>query len=192
MGVFEEAAHLAVDAHAGSVRKGDGSPYVFHPFEVAAIVAGVSRDEEVIAAALLHDVVEDTSFSAEELRRRFGNRVADLVASETEDKREGIPPEESWRIRKEESLAELEGTDDPGVKLLWLADKLSNLRSLARMREREGDAMWNRFHMNDPKQQEWYYRGVAERTVSLAHTRPWREYSALIEKVFGGIDDGRH
>ena len=80
MGLFEEAAHLAVDAHAGSVRKGDGSPYVFHPFEVAAIVAGVSRDEEVIAAALLHDVVEDTSFSAEELRRRFGNRVADLVA----------------------------------------------------------------------------------------------------------------
>ena len=100
MGLFEEAAHLAVDAHAGSVRKGDGSPYVFHPFEVAAIVAGVSRDEEVIAAALLHDVVEDTSFSAEELRRRFGNRVADLVASETEDKREGIPPEESWRIRR--------------------------------------------------------------------------------------------
>ena len=118
--------------------------------------------------------------------------MASLVSFRLNNLHSGKEPSLTWKQRREEALLQLKNSQDIGVKMLWLADKLSNLRSLARMREREGDAMWNRFHMNDPKQQEWYYRGVAERTVSLAHTRPWREYSALIEKVFGGIDDGHH
>ena len=89
MSLFDDAARFAVEAHADMTRKGGGLPYILHPFEVATIAASMTSDEEVLAAALLHDVVEDAGVDFNELRERFGNRVADLVASETENKYPG-------------------------------------------------------------------------------------------------------
>ena len=84
--MIREAADFATEAHKGMVRKGGGIPYIYHPMEVALLSSQMTEDEEVIAAAYLHDVLEDTSVTAEELKARFGDRVLALVLAETEDK----------------------------------------------------------------------------------------------------------
>ncbi len=187
MDLFETALTFAVKAHAGTVRKGGAVPYVLHPLEVAVIAGTLTNDPEVLAAAVLHDTVEDTPTTLSEIENAFGGRVARLVSSETENKRRGVPPEESWQIRKEESLRELKNASDPGVKIIWLSDKLSNMRSFYRMYRREGAKLWERFHQSEPAKQAWYYRTVAEYTGELSGTDAWREYADLTEKVFEGV-----
>lgn len=189
MNIFEEAADFAIRAHAGMIRKGDGSPYVLHPLEAASICATLTEDPEVIAAAALHDVVEDTAVTLEEVRERFGERVAYLVSCETENKRPQLPSAETWRIRKEESLAELENAEDPAVKILWLGDKLSNMRGFYRQWRVLGSALWQRFNQKDPAQQAWYYRRVAKLLEELSYSAAWQEYNSLVEKVFGGVEE---
>ena len=189
MDLLEKAMAFAAEAHHGMNRKRSGLPYIMHPMEVAVICGSLTYDQEVLAAALLHDTVEDTNTTLEELRERFGPRVAALVAAETENKREELPPELTWRIRKEESLEELHRAEDPGVRILWLGDKLSNIRSLHRMWLRDGEAVWSCFHQKDPAQQAWYYRTVARELEPLADTEAYREYLARTETVFKGVSD---
>ena len=85
--VFEQAIAFATKAHAGAKRKGTGIPYIVHPIEAAAIASSMTTDEELLAAAVLHDVLEDTETTPEELRDLFGERILRLVQNETEDKR---------------------------------------------------------------------------------------------------------
>ena len=187
MTIFDEAIKLAVSAHSGQTRKTDTVPYILHPMEAAVIAGSVTDDLDVLAAAVLHDAVEDTSISVDEIASKLGERVAQLVAEESEDKRDGRPPEETWKLRKEETLAELAKTTDRDVKILWLADKLSNLRSIQRALAKEGEAAWQRFHQHDPKEQGWYYRSVADLLRDeLKDTQAWQEYDALVRAVFGG------
>ena len=129
---FDEAIKFAVDAHSGMQRRRESTPYILHPLEAATIAGTMTSDAQVLAAAVLHDTVEDTDVTIEDIEERFGPRVAMLVSSETENKRPGIPPRESWRIRKEESLRDLAEAADPGVAVLWLSDKLSNMRAFYR------------------------------------------------------------
>jgi len=185
--LVEQAALFAIKAHAGMTRK-NGRPYILHPMEVAAIVGSVTEDCEVIAAGLLHDVVEDTPHTSEEIRELFGDRVATLVASETEDKRADLPPEETWKIRKEESLKVLAEASDSGVKVLWLGDKLSNMRSFSLLKQTKGDHMWDAFHVKDPALQAWYYRSIAKLLSDLSDTDAWKEYNRLTEQVFEGVE----
>ena len=189
MTVFDEAIMFAVKVHEGMIRKASGAPYILHPLEVASIAGTITSDPEVLAAAVLHDTVEDTETMLDEIRERFGGRVASLVASETEDKRRDVPPDESWIIRKKESLEALKKEKDPGARIIWLADKLSNIRSLALLKEKEGGAMWLRFNQRDPAKQEWYFRAVIENTKELSDTAAWRELVELTEKVFEGADN---
>ena len=165
-------------------RKKSEAPYILHPMEAAVIVGTMTDDQNLIAAAALHDVVEDAGVTIEEIEQRFGKRVKELVASETEDKRADLPPEDTWRIRKEESLAVLKKTDDIGVLMLWLGDKLANMRSIYRDFKIEGVAMWQRFNQKDVNQQAWYYRSIIELTERLSHTSAWLEYKTLTELVF--------
>ena len=185
MSLVYDAARYAVEAHAGMRRKGAGMPYVLHPFEVASIVATMTTDEEVLAAALLHDTVEDAGADLDDLRARFGERVAELVASETENKHPELPKAQTWHLRKEESLERLAAATDEGVRMLWLGDKLSNLRSFARLVKRDGDKAWRNFNQSDPAEHHWYYRSVADLTRQLSATDAWQELDALITLVFG-------
>ena len=132
MNTFEKAAAFALKAHEGQMRKAAPIPFILHPMEVAQIASTLTHDQDVLAAAVLHDVVEDTPVTLEEIHENFGEHIAWLVAMETENKRRGQPAAETWRIRKEESLEELEKCGDSDVQILWLSDKLSNLRSFCR------------------------------------------------------------
>ena len=180
-----EAIAFAVQAHDGMRRKKSEAPYILHPMEAAVIVGTMTDDQNLIAAAVLHDVVEDAGVTIEEIEARFGKRVRELVASETEDKRAELPPAESWRIRKEESLEVLRKAEDVAVLMVWLGDKLANMRSIYRDFKVEGHAMWQRFNQKDATQQAWYYRSIVTLTERLSDTSAWLEYKTLTELVFG-------
>ena len=185
MELVSEAVAFAVKAHDGMRRKKSSAPHILHPMEAAVIVGTMTDDQNLIAAAALHDVVEDAGITIEEIEERFGKRVRELVQSETEDKRDNLPPAETWRIRKEESLAVLKNTEDIGVLMVWLGDKLANMRSIYRDWKVEGDAMWQRFNQKDVRQQAWYYHSIVTLTQRLSDTSAWLEYKTLTELVFG-------
>ena len=185
MELVSEAIIFATKAHDGMRRKKNNAPYILHPMEAAVIVGTMSDDQNLIAAAALHDVVEDADITIEEIEERFGKRVRELVQSETEDKRAELPPEATWRIRKEETLAVLKKTEDLDVLMVWLGDKLANMRSIYRDWKIEGDAMWQRFNQKDVKEQAWYYGSIIRLTERLSDTSAWLEYKTLTELVFG-------
>ena len=184
MDLVSEAIIFAVKAHDGMRRRQSEAPYILHPMEAAAIVGSLTADQEVIAAAALHDVVEDAGVSMKELEERFGKRVAELVASETENKREHLPAESTWRIRKEEAVCILKGTTDMAVKILYLGDKLANLRAIYPGWREEGNAVWQHFHQKDPVWQAWYYRTIADSLRELSDTLAWQEFNGLIQTIF--------
>ena len=183
--LVSEAIAFSTMAHDGMRRRKSDAPYVLHPMEVGVIVGTLTDNQEVIAAGVLHDVVEDAGISIEEIGEKFGARVMELVASETENKREELPPEQTWRIRKEESLIKLRDTNDIEVLMLWIGDKLSNIRAIYRDFLIEGSDVWNKFHQSDIKVQAWYYRSIMKYTERLSDTLAWIEYKTIVEKLFG-------
>ena len=185
MELASEAIAFAVKAHDGMRRKKSDAPYILHPMEAAVIVGTMSDDQNLIAAAALHDVVEDAGITIEEIEEKFGKRVRELVEAETENKREELPAADTWRIRKEESLEVLKNTDDLGVLMVWLGDKLANMRAIYRDWKVEGDAMWQRFNQKSVSEQAWYYTSIVKLTERISHTSAWIEYKALTEMVFG-------
>ena len=167
MNMLEEAVIYATVMHQGKVRKFNGIPYILHPMEVAQILSTMTDDAEIITAGILHDIVEDTDGTLKEIEKRFGKRVAALVDSESERSYPAEDKSTSWQRRKEEALIVLKNSSDIGVKMLWLADKLANIRSLAREYSENGESIWKMLHQSDPAIQCWYYKTIAE-TVELS------------------------
>jgi len=186
MNNFDKAIYFATKKHSGAVRKLSPQPYILHPMEVASIAATMTSDIDTLCAALLHDVVEDAGVSIDEIKDEFGPKVAELVASETENKFKGRDPSSTWQIRKEKSLEVLKESPSIYVKILWLSDKLSNMRSFYRLHLKQGDDMWNNFHQNDIKKQEWYYRSIAELLSDLKDFTAYQEYLYYLNCVFKG------
>lgn len=184
MELISKAVQFAAEVHDGMRRKQSNTPYIMHPLEAAVIVSTMTDDQHIISAAVLHDVVEDTMVTLDEIEEKFGKRITELVASETEDKRADLPPEETWRIRKEESLAVLQNTDDTAVLMVWLGDKLANMRSIYREWKQNGDDIWQKFNQKDPEQHRWYYTTIADLTEKLKDYPVWQEYKTLTQLVF--------
>ena len=185
MSKLNEAIKFASDKHDGQIRKLTNLPYIFHPFEVAQIVATMCNDEDVICAALLHDTVEDTKTTLDEIADKFGLRVMRLVALETENKREHVDPTLTWRARKEESLIELKECNDLQAKMIWLGDKLSNIRSLYRYNLMYGDDMWLTFNEKDPRNHAWYYKEILDTLADLKDYAAYREFKITVNALFG-------
>ena len=186
--LLDRAIIFAVKAHAGTERRGKGFPYIVHPMEAVEIVATISPDQELLAAAALHDTVEDTDVTVEQLRAEFGDRVAELVASESDVVFEGQSEEESWHARKQAAIDRLAAASHD-AKIVALGDKLSNMRAIARDYSVKGDSFWKIFHVTDPAEHEWHYRGLADSLRELSDTFAFQEFETLINKVFS---DGRN
>lgn len=181
--LLDKAIIFAVKAHANTERRGKGFPYIVHPLEAIEIVATITPDQELLAAAALHDVVEDTETDIDEIRTAFGDRVASLVACESENVIVGKSAEESWHERKQAAINRLsEASHD--AKIVALGDKLSNMRAIHRDYCEIGEALWSRFHTSDPKEHEWHYRGLADALFELNGTFAYKEFIELIDKVF--------
>ena len=184
MTLLTEAIVFAAGAHDGVTRKGSCVPYIVHPMETVAIAASLTDDEEVLAAAALHDVMEDCGVSEQTLRERFGERVAALVAYDSQT--QTADPCRSWNERKREAVRRIAcgGRD---AKIITLCDKLSNMRAIHRDYLRDGEALFFRFHQHDKRRHAWYYRScVALLRDELGESEAWCELDALVSCVFGG------
>lgn len=182
--LLDRAIVFAVRAHAGTERRGKGFPYIIHPMEAVEIVATMTPDQELLAAAALHDTVEDTNVTIEQIRTEFGERVASLVAADSDIEVSGVSREESWRIRKQATIDRLAGASRD-AKIVALGDKLSNMRAIARDYAVQGDTLWNLFRMKDRKDHEWHYRGLATSLSELQDTFAYKEFEQLVNQVFG-------
>ena len=182
--LLDRAIVFAVQAHAGTERRGKGFPYIVHPMEAMEIVATITPDQELLAAAALHDTVEDTDVTVEEIRAQFGERIASLVAAESDEMPAGVSEEDSWHARKKAAIDRLAAAPHD-AKIVALGDKLSNMRAIARDYAVKGDELWKIFHASDPKDHEWHYRGLANSLRELSDTFAFQEFEALIDQVFG-------
>ena len=161
---LNKAIRFATDRHAGQLRKGSTTPYILHPLEVLTILASLQADTDLLIAGLLHDTVEDTNTTPKELLQEFGPEVTRLVCCHSEDKRR------SWKERKLTAIRETRQADRR-LKLLILADKLSNIRSMVRDHRSLGESFWNRF--NAPREeQRWYYGQIIDALSPLAEDPP--------------------
>ena len=156
---FDDAFRFAAEKHAAQTRKRTDVPYISHLMSVAALVLEAGGDEDQAIAALLHDVVEDCGGEPmlEEVRGRFGDRVAKIVQGCTDAYAVPKPP---WKQRKLDYLDLLRSADDD-IRLVSAADKLHNVRTILTDYRREGDSVWDRFSGRRDGTL-WYYRAVLE------------------------------
>ena len=182
--LLDRAIIFAVNAHRNTERRGKGFPYIVHPMEAVEIVATITPDQELLAAAALHDTVEDTDVTVEDIRREFGDRIANLVHAESDQFTEGVSEEDSWHDRKQAAIDRLRNAPHD-AKIVAMGDKLSNMRAIWRDYMTKGDDLWNIFHVKDKESHEWHYRGLADSLSELAGTFAYKEFVALINQVFG-------
>ncbi len=140
---------FATDKHKKQTRKGNDIPYIYHPMEVLQILTEMGCDEDVKIAGVLHDTVEDTDATIDDIKTAFGDNVASLVGGHTEDK------SKTWVERKTEDLNSLK-MGNIGLKALVFADKLSNILSLYDDYMDLGDKVYDKFNANKDMQ-AWYY-----------------------------------
>lgn len=178
--MIDKATEFATKAHEGQLRKGTKRPYIVHPIEVGDIVSNMTDDVEIICAAILHDTIEDCEgITAQLLEKEFSPRVAHLVDQESEDK------SKTWMERKQNTINRLKVAPKE-VKMIALADKLSNIRDINRDYPVYGDTLWERFRMKDKDVIGWYYKGVRESLRDdFEGTETFKEYSDLVDKNFG-------
>ncbi len=174
--IVEKAIVKAIELHAGQVRKGDGRiPYVVHPLEVGIIVARYTTSAELVAAAILHDTVEDCKYPLDEIEKEFGNEVRNLVAALTEDKT--LP---DWIDRKNENLRRLRQNQD--AYFIKCADALANMRSLLNALGAEGAVVWDRFNAPKDKKME-YYKVILQDTEDFLPKKIIEEYVSTLKDL---------
>jgi (p)ppGpp synthase/HD superfamily hydrolase len=177
-----DAIEFAARAHAGQYRKGTRIPYIVHPLAVARILIEHDAPENVVVAAVLHDVVEDTRVTLPEIRAAFGNDVAGLVEGMSEPNRR-----DTWEHRKQHTLDWL-ATAPLNVVLIKVADQLDNIRGIRADYLTQGDAVWKRFNRGREKQ-KWYHKGLADvfqrRLTSPQGQILAREFTEHVRAVFG-------
>lgn len=153
--LLNAALVFAAVAHGGQKRKGTAVPYIVHPVGVMLVLIEMGEtDPEMLAAALLHDTVEDTPVTLTELRAAFGERVAAIVEGCSEPNKQA-----AWEARKQHTVAYLR-TAPREIQLVSAADKLHNLRSLMAEEAALGAALWGRFKRGRAET-GWYYRALA-------------------------------
>lgn len=152
--LIEKAACFAAVKHDGQYRKGSHIPYITHPYGVAMILMEEKQPEKTIAAGLLHDTLEDTETTEEELFKNFGEEILMLVKAASEKDRS-----QSWEMRKQHTIANLPNHSTSELYLI-LADKLHNLRSIQVDARKFGDSIWSRFNRGK-REQCWYYMSIS-------------------------------
>lgn len=184
--LFDRACKFAVESHKGQLRK-NGQLFILHPQEVTTIAGTMTNDENVLAAAVLHDVPEECNMEIAQIIKEFGKKVGTLVALETETKYLNLSSYDSWMLRKKEAIDRLQTTKDINFKILYLSDKLANIRSLYEEFIVDGYSIFDKFNMKDPTIQAWYYYSVLENISELKEYSAYKEYEYKINIIFNGL-----
>ena len=178
--LINKVLRIAALYHEGQKRKGKEVPYIVHPVEVAMILQKNGIEEDLIASGLLHDTLEDTEMTEEELREHFNNRILKLVkgASENLEDRENT----SWEERKKHTIDYIK-TADRDIKLISCADKLSNAKSMLADYNEVWDDLWKRFNRGYEKQ-KWYYNNLVDSLNDLAGVTMFEEFKSIVQDLF--------
>ncbi|MFC5540575.1 HD domain-containing protein [Ureibacillus suwonensis] len=182
MNIVDKAIVFAAKVHRNQVRKGTDIPYITHPFAVGMLLQRANCSEEVIAAGILHDTLEDTDTTFEELKDEFGLRIAILVQSASEQDK-SLP----WEVRKQHTIEHIKDASLEELQVI-VADKLHNLQTIHKDLDVMGDAIWQRFNRGK-REQHWYYSSIVK-----ALSRRKREFPLIgdleeeVKAVFGSID----
>ncbi|MDE6056319.1 MAG: HD domain-containing protein [Lachnospiraceae bacterium] len=178
-----KAYAYAARAHLGQYRKKTKLPYFTHIITTMNYAVELTQETEVLQAAILHDTVEDTWVTLDDLRREFGDRVAGLVEAETENKRRNMPAAQTWEIRKRETIEHLK-VASLDAKIIILADKTANLESIVREQHYMGMEIWDKFNQPDKSKQEWYFRAVREQLMEFYDTSVMKAYDKYLNILF--------
>ena len=182
------AIETALKFHVGQFRKGADIPYVAHPLAVGIILAGAGCSDEVIAAGILHDTLEDTSMTVDEVRNRFGREVASMVMACSEPDK-SLP----WEIRKQHTTASMKNAPLE-VRAIVCADKLHNLRTMAGELKKAGEDLWKRFNRGKTDQ-AWYYKSlvlaICERKDQGKYAPLFLAFKKEVEELFGRDADNQ-
>ena len=178
---FEQAFVLANRLHANQTRKGTRVPYMAHLLAVAGLVIENGGSEEEAIAALLHDALEDQGgvTTREEIRRRFGDEVVSIIDGCTDTNEAPKPP---WRMRKEEYLTRLRKEPSDSVRLVSLADKVHNARTMIVDHAQIGEALWDRFK-GGKAGTLWYYRSLVGIFRSFGSSALLEELDQMVSKM---------
>ncbi|MFP4370887.1 MAG: HD domain-containing protein [Halanaerobium sp.] len=179
--LIARAMEYAAQAHRGGTRKGGDVPYIVHPFEVAMILKENAFEDRVVAAGLLHDLLEDTEVTKTDLKEEFGEEILELVLAASE-KLKGRE-ERSWNKRKNQTIIYLKEEASFINKAVACADKLSNARSILRDFEKEPDDFWQRFSAPKNKQQ-WYYESLVDSLKELEGLKMYGEFKEVVAEIF--------
>ena len=144
----------------------------------------MTQDQEILAAAVLHDVPEECSVTIEEITNLFTQRVGELVGLETELKFEGISKDKSWKVRKQTAITRLNKTNDIGFKMIYLSDKLANIRALYKDYKQNGIKAFEKFNVKNIDEQSWYYNEILNSVKELEDYEAYKEYKKLINYIF--------
>lgn len=177
--LIDYAIYFATKAHNGQKRKSDKEvDMIFHPYTVAMIIQRAGGSDNAVIAGLLHDVVEDTKYTLEDIINEFGEDIANIVSEVSEKK------ELEWDERKQEAIDRIKTASLDG-KLVECADKVSNLETMYNLYEEIGDEIWNSFKRPKEKQ-KWYYtemyKAVIENTTE--ENILFDRYKKILEKLF--------
>jgi len=177
--IIELAIKVATKVHEGQVRKGSDVPYIVHPYSTARILTKYGCSDEEIAAGLLHDVVEDTPMTLEEVSEIFGDNISAIVSGCSEDK------SLSWHERKSHTIMKMKSAS-MSIRLVSCADKTSNLISTVSDYGDMGEELWNSFSEGREKQ-EWYYRGLSDSFSYPPNHNLFSQFGLDVEGFFSRI-----
>jgi (p)ppGpp synthase/HD superfamily hydrolase len=177
---FNRAFLFAAEKHSRQTRKASTIPYIAHLMGVASLVLEAGGDEDLAIAALLHDVVEDCGGAPmlKEVRRRFGNRVAEVVDGCTDAYEVPKPP---WRERKENYLRRLK-KESADTRLVSAADKLNNVRSILSDYRAVGESVWSRFN-GGREGTLWYYRTLRDEFLRRDKSRITHDFDLAVREL---------
>lgn len=170
--LLENAIIMCFEAHKDQIRKGDGKPYYIHPVMVTMKLAKHGFSDEVLVAALAHDVLEETKMPKEILRKKLGDKVADIVETVTQD--DSLP----WEEKKLKYIEKVKNGSFE-AKMVSVADKVLNLESFLIAYEEQGEKLWSKF--NAPKEKKiWFEEKLLEALSDVKHSL-MDEYRGLLE-----------
>ena len=182
MNIIEKAIIFSAKAHRSQTRRGTDIPYITHPFAVGMYLQQANCSEEVITAGILHDTLEDTETTYNDLKESFGDYIANLVLVASENDK-SLP----WEVRKQHTIETLKDASIEEVHVI-VADKLHNLKSIRTDFNEHGDSIWQRFNRGK-RDQHWYYASIVKAlSTRKKQCHMIEELEKEVIAVFGSLD----
>ena len=177
--LVDYAIYFSTKAHNGQKRKSEPDvDMIFHPFTVGMILQRAGANTNAVIAGILHDIVEDTKYSLEDVSKEFGEEIANIVFEVSENK------SLNWKERKIDAINKIKTASLEG-KLVECADKINNLETLYALYKEEGEEVWNSFNQHK-EEQEWYYTNMYNAVLeNTQEENPlFNRYKEILNKVF--------